>query len=133
MTKPVSQYTVVDLVNDSWTIAEQKGFHEGQDGGRDCTLKRLCLIHTEVSEAAQIVKRKWPLVVSHISDVRCAMECREEFAEELADVMIRIGDLALCCGIDGGMLARAIMAKHNKNMGRPKYYGTTKEVSSDAR
>lgn len=131
MAKPVSvsQYTVVDLVNDSWHIAEEKGFHEGRDSGRSCTLLRLCLVHTEVSEAAQVVKRKWPEVVSEFSDVRKALEAREELAEELADAMIRIGDLAFCCGIDGGQLARAIMAKHHKNLSRPKYYGTPKEVA----
>lgn len=138
LTKPVlnpsAPYTVVDLVNDSWGVAEEKGFHEGQDNGRDTTLKRLCLIHTEVSEAAQIVKRKWPSFRPGSSEREYAqigsMEgLRADLAEELADVMIRIGDLALCCGIDGVQLARAIVAKHNKNLGRPKYYGTTKEES----
>lgn len=38
---------------------EEKGFHEGRTGnGRDDTLVRLCLIHTEVSEAADVVKKK---------------------------------------------------------------------------
>jgi len=119
-----SGYTVSAMVDESWMIAEAKGFHDGRGADRDDTLLRLCLVHTEVSEAAQIVKRKWPQSGVGQDDKRVPYHLREEFAEELADVLIRVGDLARCVGIDGYQLSRSILQKHEKNRNREHKYGT---------
>lgn len=103
--------TIAELVRQSWQIAEDKGFHFGRDAGRDNTLLRLCLIHTEVSEAAQEVKRHGtadPAV-------------RHRLALELADVLIRCADLAGCLDLD---LQEACLAKLEANRQRPHLYGT---------
>ena len=83
---------------------------------------RLALIHTEVSEAAQLVKRN---ASNDIFEHALAdPEVKAEFAEEIADVMIRCIDLADFCGFD---LGRACMEKASKNLGRPYKYGTPDE------
>ena len=102
---------------DAWKIAEDKGFHEGRTGaGRDDTLVRLCLVHTEVSEAAQEVKRHW--------DGGPTESQKAAFAEELADVLIRVFDVAQCVGVD---LESAVAEKMAKNANRFRLYGTAKQ------
>lgn len=102
--------TLNELRDIATEAARSKGFHDGRaDRGRDDTLIRLGLIHTEVSEAMQLVKRHGP-------------NGREgEIGEELADVLIRVGDLAGLLGID---LDRHVRAKLAKNSQRPYKYGT---------
>lgn len=103
-----------DIQDSIWKAMEAKGFHDGRTGtGRDDTLVRLCLIHTEVSEAAQEVKRHWAGQPNGAQ--------LDAFAEELADVAIRLFDLAGCTGVD---LGEAISRKMVRNMGRPFLYGT---------
>lgn len=100
--------------SECWRLAEQKGFHAGRGNSRDDTLVRLCLIHSEVSEAVQEVKRRGPEAA------------REQLAEELADVLIRVFDLAGCLEID---LNAAVAAKMAKNQARPHLYGTPMEAT----
>jgi NTP pyrophosphatase (non-canonical NTP hydrolase) len=105
------------MQEEAWRIAEEKGFHVGRDdNSRDDTLIRLCLIHSEVSEAVDEVKKRWaPLTLDN---------ARVRVAEELADVLIRCGDLAQCIGVD---LQQAVVEKLKKNEKRPKGYGTPNE------
>lgn len=93
---------------------EAKGFHDGRDAGRDDTLLRLCLVHTEVSEAAQLAKR-------HFLPGCCPDEHLLAFSEEIADVLIRLFDLAGTLDLD---LEAAVQAKMAKNAARPHKYGT---------
>lgn len=94
---------------------KSKGFHDGrQDRGRDDTLVRLALVHTEVSEATQVVKRH-----GLDDDGR-----RAEFAEEVADALIRLFDLCGCVGVD---VDAAVRGKMHKNLARPQKYGTPEE------
>ena len=53
------QPSLAQIVAQVWADMEAKGFHAGRGTSRDDTLVRLCLVHTEVSEAAQVVKRHW--------------------------------------------------------------------------
>lgn len=108
--------TIDELVHVSWTIAENHGFHEGRTNSRDDTLVRLCLVHTEVSEASQVVKRSW-LAATPQAVV-------DDLAEELADVLIRVADLAGCLSID---LEQAVEKKLKINDGRKRHYGTPRE------
>lgn len=106
--------TILKAVQESWRMAEVKGFHEGRSGaGRDDTLVRLSLVHTEISEATQEVKRHW--------DGEPTEEQKAIFAEELADALIRIFDLAGCVDVD---LELAVEQKLAKNWQRPTKYGT---------
>jgi NTP pyrophosphatase (non-canonical NTP hydrolase) len=102
---------IQELVRQAWAIADAKGFHGDPHTlhTRDSTLIRLALIHTEVSEATQVVKR-------HGVDDR-----RDMLAEELADVLIRVADLAGCLALD---LDAAVQVKLAKNAQRPRQYGT---------
>ncbi len=104
-------FNIREYQNWVWQQMEAKGFHDGRTGdGRDDTLVRLCLIHTEVSEAAQLVKRHG-----------VTASVRDELVKELADVQIRLLDLAECLNMD---LATATEQKMAENMLRPHKYGT---------
>lgn len=69
-------------------------------------MEKLCLIHTEVSEASEA----WRDTAAPSG----AME------EELADAIIRILDLAAACGYS---MDTAVRAKMTKNLDRPHMHG----------
>jgi NTP pyrophosphatase (non-canonical NTP hydrolase) len=107
--------TLEELQSTAWKINEEKGFHEGRAGdGRDDTLVRLCLIHSEVTEAVQEVKR-------HGTGAGPTDPHRERIAEELADILIRTADLAACLGVS---LTRHVRAKLEINAARPRRHNT---------
>ncbi|GAF87780.1 unnamed protein product [marine sediment metagenome] len=68
----------------------------------------LLRIHSEVSEASEAVRDK---------NV-------EEFAEELADIFIRLVNLCEVWKID---LEEEVIKKHNKNVDRPHLHGRKKK------
>jgi len=106
-----------DLQSQAWSTAEAKGFHEGLQHlpPREAALVRLALIHTEVSEATQEVKRHG-----------LANELiRKKIACELADVLIRCADLAETIGVD---LEEAVLTVLEYNTKRPYRYGTPDEA-----
>ena len=72
---------------------------------------RLVLVHTEVDEAIDAVEKRTPDLVG----------------DELADILIRVGDLAECLGID---LDAHVEAKIAKNRTRPYKYGTPQEAKA---
>lgn len=65
----------------------------------------LCLIHSEVSEALEAYRNKNP----------------ENLKEELADIMIRVMDMAEGLGYD---IEGAILSKHDYNKSRAYRHGT---------
>jgi NTP pyrophosphatase (non-canonical NTP hydrolase) len=106
----LAQIPLVDAMALAWGIAEAKGFHEGKPADRETTLVRLCLLHSEVSEAVQEIKRH-------------GMDGTEACLRELADVVIRVGDLVGMLGpIDkfAWILCQVMQA----NLARPDKYGT---------
>ncbi|MGG3800627.1 MazG nucleotide pyrophosphohydrolase domain-containing protein [Metabacillus fastidiosus] len=88
------------LCQKAYETAKSKGWH---DEPRE-TGTLLALIHSEVSEALEADRK---------GD-------KENFAEELADVCIRIFDL---CGSKGIDLEKAIVEKMERNKGRSYRHG----------
>lgn len=104
------------LQHEAWKTAQAKGHHAAlvHLDQRSATLVRLALIHTEVSEATQEVKR-------HGVDDAIV---RKRIVCELADVLVRCAELAALLGED---LDAAVIAVLAKNEQRPYQYGTPGE------
>ncbi|MEN6441366.1 MAG: MazG-like family protein, partial [Syntrophobacter sp.] len=64
----------------------------------------LCLVHSEVSEALEAYR----------------IQDKENFAEELADIIIRVLDMSEGLGVD---IQAAVIAKMGKNKNRPYKHG----------
>ena len=125
-----------DWVRESYATATKKGFHEDpvlnflHDWDADeeiisaylrtAMLARLGLIHTEVSEMMQLVKRHG---VPYDNE-----KLKNELGEEGADVFIRLGDFFGEVGI--GMESH-VYAKNQKNLARPYKYNTPDEVKEN--
>lgn len=97
--KPMN-LTINELCIQAFETAKSKGWH---DEPRE-TGTKLALIHSEVSEALEADR----------------MGDQENFAEELADVVIRVLDL---CGSMGINLEKAIAEKMEKNKDRSYKHG----------
>lgn len=103
----------------AWAIhsnAVEKGWYDGVEDVNDPTfvLSRLALIHTEVSEACEDVRTG-----------AMTTELRDDgkpvgFPSELADIVIRVFDVAESMGID---IESEIVAKHSFNRTRPYKHG----------
>jgi NTP pyrophosphatase (non-canonical NTP hydrolase) len=72
----------------------------------------LCLVHSEISEALEAIRRGNP------ADKHCPEFLNVEI--ELADALIRIAEMAHS---QGWRIAEAIIAKHKYNTTRPKRHG----------
>jgi NTP pyrophosphatase (non-canonical NTP hydrolase) len=88
------------LCKQAYETAKSKGWH---DEPRE-TGTLLALIHSEVSEALEADRKGWD----------------GDFAEELADVCIRVFDL---CGSKGIDLEAVILEKMERNKGRSHKHG----------
>lgn len=122
------------MINDLAKIIHQnnvkKGFYEGEKNIGEM----LALIHSEVSEAlecdrkdkhCQLVNYEDWLIINQASDDTSKKQYFEEyvkdtFQDELADIMIRVMDLAHFKGID---LETHIYAKMEYNSLRPYKHG----------
>ena len=98
------QITVESVQRRAFVTAASNGFWDDREDPDNYVPKCLALIHSEVSEA---------LEAHRVGDM-------EEFGEELADIIIRIGDLAEAEGIN---LTEEIQDKMEKNEGRAYKHG----------
>lgn len=96
-----SKKTVNQLCEEAYQTAKSKGWH---DRPRK-TVEALALVHCEVSEAIESDRRR---------------EGKDRVAEELADVCIRVFDLAAEMGFD---LEKAILDKMEHNKTREHMHG----------
>jgi NTP pyrophosphatase (non-canonical NTP hydrolase) len=102
-----------DLQKQVHALAVEKGWWDGQIN----LPEKLCLVHSEISEALEEYRRG-------TIDLRDAYEGEggkpEGFSVELADAVIRILDLCGWLGID---LEAEILRKHEYNKIRPYRHG----------
>lgn len=98
--KELEKTSISNLCSEAHKIAISKGWYEQPKE----TGTLLALVHSEVSEALEADRK----------------DDKEHFAEELADVCIRIFDL---CGYKGINLEQAIIKKMAYNKTRPQKHG----------
>jgi NTP pyrophosphatase (non-canonical NTP hydrolase) len=108
----------VDLNPISKAVAEfvkEKGFYtpSSLEGEADLVLSKLMLIVSELSEAAEAARKP---------DAQGAIDREEKgnFAEEMADTLIRMYDLCGSLGVDLGLW---VAKKMVKNAERPHKHG----------
>ncbi|HXQ37226.1 MAG TPA: hypothetical protein VN843_24665 [Anaerolineales bacterium] len=108
--------TIADMQSAAWDNSESKGFHEKD---REVPLEyviptKLMLAVSELAESLEEVRGGKPLLYYGENGKP------EGIAAELADVVIRCGDLAGILGID---LQAVVIEKMNFNEGRPHMHG----------
>lgn len=108
--------TVRALQRDAFNNSSDHGFWDGL-AATEAIPEKLCLIHSEISEALEEYR------LGTIEDRTGYPDGKPEgFASELADAVIRIGDLAQALGIE---LEDAIRKKMAYNRTRPYKHGKT--------
>lgn len=118
---PITAYAGLDRIGrDAWDIADESGWHDtlrwrvpacdAEDArhafGIERLMTNLALIHSEVSEAVEAL-RKHP----------------EEFGEELADIVIRTLELAHMAGVHMGTTVMSKMVKNRSRLDVPARSG----------
>ena len=111
---------IFKLQSEVWKIAEDRGWHEGEEllfG------EFIALCHAELSEALEIYRSKGATCITHVKHVRtnqCNTVKPDGIPIELADVIIRILDYCETNGID---MVKAINQKCHYNKKRDYRHG----------
>lgn len=104
----------IDALNEFAELCHKNSTEKGFWEGDPPTSEKLCLIHEEISEALGADRENPPKFDKHCPDYL-------NFDIELADAMIRIGDLAAARG--AAPLGNAIAAKMAANAKRAYKHG----------
>ncbi len=105
---------IKDLQKEAHAIAKEKGWHDKHRSVGDL----IALCHSELSEALQEYRAVKPS--GSLSDIYFIGNAPQGFAIELADLIIRVADMAELLGID---LEEAIKVKMAYNRTRPYRHG----------
>ena len=100
---------ISEMQQQAWQNSENHGFHDNND-----IPTKLMLIVAEAAEALED-NRSGAMAEAILESGKPT-----GFASELADIVIRVGDLAGIVGID---LEAAVVRKMNYNAGRPYKHG----------
>jgi NTP pyrophosphatase (non-canonical NTP hydrolase) len=95
-------------------VAKDRGWWDGWTESPEAIAAKLCLIHSEVSEALEDVREDRMLMAIGYGGKPCGLPT------ELADVVIRVFDLAGALDID---IVEAILVKMEYNERRPYRHG----------
>ncbi len=111
--------TIRELQKSINELAKSKGWYDGNAAVLDPTWlgARLALVHSEVSEALECVRN------GDYAEYLSNEGKPEGLPTELADIVIRVLDLAESVGID---MQVAIERKHAFNVNRPIRHGSKK-------
>jgi len=130
--------TIREMQRQAWQVAEDKGLHDNlrEMEPRHATMIRAALIHTEVTEAMGellapleailklLVLHRAVSTATQLVKKQVFPDVREALGKELADIVIRTGDLAEDLEID---LQQHIEEKQAINTQRPYLFGTPGE------
>lgn len=111
---------IEQLAKAAYDNALMKGFHDGEDCPPDnrTVAEKLALIHSEVSEALECVR------VGEMKTMYRAEDGKPEgFFPELADILIRVFDLAGSFPQGAKELAKCVDSKMKFNTGRSYKHG----------
>lgn len=104
-----------ELQQKAFDTAREKGFWPDYPVVPPISIvEKLALVHSEVSEAVESLRKREKFVWYGDNGKP------EGLASELADVIIRVADLAEACGID---LELMVEKKMEYNAGRPAMHG----------
>lgn len=120
--------SIGEVAREVHALAVSKGWWPNGTGatvGINEILAKLALVHSEVSEALEAARDpKTPVTVTwfegRVTGAESAPPKPEGFAVELADVVIRVFDLAEALGLD---IQKAIETKHAYNTSRSHRHG----------
>lgn len=108
---------LADKISDT---AEEKGFWDIDHAGDTGIIGlKLALIHSEVSEALAVHRAEYDDSEEDVVTRMTPLQ-EDDFAEELADILIRVLDVSGYYGFDIGNI---VIDKMQKNQGRPHRHG----------